>query len=313
MTKYDLAWESVGVSVACPLAFSVLVPSVVVPSLKVIVPVGVLPPAGAFETVAVKVTALPTREGFWPETSDVEVANSTVCDRIGDVLIAWALSPPYSAVIEREPADENEALKVAFPPANGAVPNIAAPFLNVTVPVGAGKLEDDPTVAVKVTDCPTKLGFDDEVTVVVVGSKAMVNTFAPKDDCRSGLVTVTLFDPSGVPTVETFTVSEVGLLNVVLFTATPLFTDASRRLAKPGPPTSGPGSKNPSPPPDEPEMVTLTDDWPGGTSAGFALMIGGGGGAFNLVTCTDHLPWALANSWKVHMVMSSSGSTTVCE
>jgi hypothetical protein len=61
------------VKVACPEALSVPVPSVVAPSLKVTVPLGVPPPLAGV-TVAVKVTACPTVLGFGDDDSVVTVA-----------------------------------------------------------------------------------------------------------------------------------------------------------------------------------------------------------------------------------------------
>ena len=51
-------------SVACPEASRVLVPSITAPSMKVTLPVGVPAPGGEAETVAVKVTDWPNTEGF---------------------------------------------------------------------------------------------------------------------------------------------------------------------------------------------------------------------------------------------------------
>ena len=62
-------------NVATPDAFSVLVPSVVVPSLNVTVPVGVTAPGAVPATVAVKVVDWPKVEGFALEPSVVEVAD----------------------------------------------------------------------------------------------------------------------------------------------------------------------------------------------------------------------------------------------
>ena len=65
------------------------------------------------------------------------------------------------------PTDSDEVVKVALPPERLAVPNVAAPSRNVTVPVGVPTPgETALTVAVKVTDCPNTDGFTDEVTVV---------------------------------------------------------------------------------------------------------------------------------------------------
>ena len=59
--------------VACPLAFNVPVPSVVVPSLKVTVPVGVPAPGGFTLTVAVNVTDWPKTDGLTEEATVVVV------------------------------------------------------------------------------------------------------------------------------------------------------------------------------------------------------------------------------------------------
>ena len=65
------------------------------------------------------------------------------------------------------PTKSDDVVKVALPPERLAVPNVAAPSRNVTVPVGvpvAGATAL--TVAVKVTAWPKRDGFVDEVTVV---------------------------------------------------------------------------------------------------------------------------------------------------
>jgi hypothetical protein len=54
---------------------------------------------------------------------------------------------------------------------SGTVASAVAPSLNVTVPVGVPPLPD--TVAVKVTESPTLLGFFDEVIVVVVAVRTL--------------------------------------------------------------------------------------------------------------------------------------------
>ena len=61
------------VNVAVPAADSGLVPIVAVPLRKVTVPVGVPAPGAVTETVAVKVTACPTADGFGEEDNDVVV------------------------------------------------------------------------------------------------------------------------------------------------------------------------------------------------------------------------------------------------
>ena len=75
------------------------VPSCVVPSRKVTVPVGELPEAGC--TVVVNVTLCPYVDGFRLELTAVEVtALFTVCAKTPDVLPARFAFPPYDAVME---------------------------------------------------------------------------------------------------------------------------------------------------------------------------------------------------------------------
>jgi hypothetical protein len=64
---------NVTVSVAVPVADSGLVPMVIVPLRNVTVPVGVPAPGGVTVTVAVKVTACPTADGFADEVTVVDV------------------------------------------------------------------------------------------------------------------------------------------------------------------------------------------------------------------------------------------------
>ena len=82
------------------------------------------------------------------------------------------VSPPYEAVIECEAtlSVEVENVAVCTPPtvASVPVPNVVAPSLNVTVPVGepeAGAVAL--TVAVKVMEAPENDGLAEETTVVV--------------------------------------------------------------------------------------------------------------------------------------------------
>ena len=72
------------------------VPSVVVPSLNVTVPVAVVD-----EIVAVKVTEDPNADGFADDdTAVVELALFTVWVRADEVLVLQFESPPYAPVIE---------------------------------------------------------------------------------------------------------------------------------------------------------------------------------------------------------------------
>jgi hypothetical protein len=80
-------------------------------------------------------------------------------------------SPPYVAVIEREPAESVEVVKVALPVAPSVpVPRFVPPSLNVTVPVGVPVPLVCATVAVKVTEFPyvEEPGLAESVVVVGV-------------------------------------------------------------------------------------------------------------------------------------------------
>ena len=73
------------------------------------------------------------------------------------------------------PTASDEVASVALPELKLAVPSVAAPSRNVTVPVGvpvAGATAL--TVAVKVTNWPKRDGFNDEVTVVELKALATV-------------------------------------------------------------------------------------------------------------------------------------------
>jgi hypothetical protein len=135
------------VKVAFP-RLSLSVPSTVAPSLNVTVPVGVPEVAGF--TVAVKVTAWPTADGFTEETTEVvDAAWVTAWERAGEVLAPKLASPLYTAVMECVPTVSVEVVNVAVPALSEPVPNATVPFLNVTVPVGVPDVAV--TVAVNVT------------------------------------------------------------------------------------------------------------------------------------------------------------------
>jgi hypothetical protein len=59
-------------------------------------------------------------------------------------------------------------VKLAVVPVRLPVPNVLVPSLKVTEPVGVPVPVATVTVAVNVTDCPTELGFTEEVILVVV-------------------------------------------------------------------------------------------------------------------------------------------------
>jgi len=86
-------------NVATPAPFSVPMPSVVAPSLKVTVPVGLPEPGDTAKIVAVKETDWPKTEGLAEDVRDVVLAAAlTVCVKV-PVLIWKLLSPEYTAVI----------------------------------------------------------------------------------------------------------------------------------------------------------------------------------------------------------------------
>jgi hypothetical protein len=66
------------------------------------------------------------------------------------------------------PPVSDDVVNVALPPDKLPVPSVAPPFLNVTTSPSGGAPELELTVAVKVTACPMVLGFNEDVTPVVV-------------------------------------------------------------------------------------------------------------------------------------------------
>lgn len=170
------------VKVVQPALFNVPVPSVVAPSMKISVPVGV-PVAGASTlTVPVKVTDCPHTDGFTvAETAALMEPLLRVWVKTGEVLPVKKPSPLYTAVIECEPTTRLDVLNVANPEAlKVLVPRVVAPSLKATVPVGVPVPGGTTmTVAVKVSDCPISEGFADDTTAVDVG-------FAAITDCVKG-------------------------------------------------------------------------------------------------------------------------------
>src|SRR6266487_4300184 len=121
-------------NVVWPRASSVPVPSVVVPSLKVTVPVGV--PKLWSETVAVNVTDWPNTEGFVEEVNVVVVLSLlTVCVSVGEVLPLTLASPPYTAVIGWLLGVNIEIVNIACPELRLTAANGVAPSLKVIVVV----------------------------------------------------------------------------------------------------------------------------------------------------------------------------------
>src|SRR2546422_6736176 len=93
---------------------------------------------------------------------------------------------------------------------------------------------------------------------------------APMATWPSGFVMVTFLDPDEAAVVSRVSVTWVGSVKVTPVTVTPPETVAAIRLAKPGPPGSEPGSKNPDPEAEVPVIATLTDGSPEQTPEGAA-------------------------------------------
>src|SRR5207247_1245517 len=127
-------------------------------------------------TVAVKVTDCLNTDGLTEELTDVVVPYFTVCVSLGDVLAVKFASPPYDALIEREPTAGVLVANVAGPePFRVPVARVLGPSLKVTVPVGVpAPLVLAFTVAVKVTGCPDTDGLIEETTPVVVPGSVVV-------------------------------------------------------------------------------------------------------------------------------------------
>ena len=82
------------------------------------------------------------------------------------------LSPPYTAVIERLPAEREEVVYVAVAeaplPDNVPLPKTVVPSLNMTVPVGVLVPPALVTVAVNVTESPIFEGLLFDAILVTV-------------------------------------------------------------------------------------------------------------------------------------------------
>ena len=142
----------------------------VAPSLKLTNPVGLVP-----VTVAVKVTFVPTIDGFAELLSAVVVAAPpllTTCEKIVLVEPLLVASPLYTAVMLWVPTARllvaQAAVRILPEPVKATAEHAAievAPSLKFTVPVGALPL----TVAVKVTLVPKVDGVNElPIPVVLV-------------------------------------------------------------------------------------------------------------------------------------------------
>jgi hypothetical protein len=165
------------VKVATPLVFSVPVPSVVVPSRKVTVPVGV--PEVLDEIVAVNVTGAPL------DTEAAELTNAAVVGvsvmvsvTAAEVLPAKFALPLYLAVIECAPTASVDVVKVATPlPFSVPVPSVVVPSRKVTVPVGVPEVLDE-IVAVSVNGLPLNAAAAELTNAAAVAVGVIVSVIA---------------------------------------------------------------------------------------------------------------------------------------
>lgn len=154
------------VRLAAPLD-TVAVPMVLVPSLKVTVPVGVGP-----AMVAVNVIEAPKVLGFVLDANVVaETVLLTVWTTGDDVLVPLLPSPPYTAVMLWTATLKLETVSVATnDPFNVALPIEVAPSIKVTVPVGAIPV----TVALNVAGELNAVGVESVTKAVLVGATLTV-------------------------------------------------------------------------------------------------------------------------------------------
>lgn len=101
----------------------------------------------------------------------------TVCDSAEDMLLEKLALPEYTAVMECGDAlaVSADVVNVAVPALSALDPNVVAPSLKVTVPVGVPPNGPGTTLAVNFTDCPNVEGLSDELKKVCVGPGFTVN------------------------------------------------------------------------------------------------------------------------------------------
>src|SRR6058998_2690870 len=104
--------------------------------------------------------------------------------------------------------------------------------------------------------CPEHAGLS--LAAVGVGG-TVVKMAVPVLDWPSGFVTVTSLVPHIAPTVDTSTVSCVGVSKARELTETLPLMATAMCFWKPGPPVSGPGSKNSDPETDAPATIIGAD------------------------------------------------------
>ncbi len=102
----------------------------------------------------------------------VEYLLFTTSVRAVEVLAAKLPSPAKAAVIELDPVFRDEVVRLAMPLDKGAAPKTVVPALKVTRSPSGGTPKLELTVAVRMTGCPIRIGFADELIPVVVGAFA---------------------------------------------------------------------------------------------------------------------------------------------
>ena len=168
-----MAWPPVAaklvVNVAVPPVPTATVPRTALPSLKVMVPVGVPPPGATAATLAVKVTAWPVTAGLTDDPrATVVAARLTVTAAAAEVLPAKPMVPEKEAVSAWVPMPSDTGT-VAWPAAlTGSKPRTVLPSRKMTKPIGVPAWEL--TVAVSVSICPKTAVAVDVLSVVVVAA-----------------------------------------------------------------------------------------------------------------------------------------------
>jgi hypothetical protein len=182
-------WEPTASEAACMVAMPetiVAVPSGVLPSRKVTVPVEV-PEAAA--TVAVRVTGWPTTIWLAETWSSVVVWMSagavTTSVTTAEVDALKPVAPVYWAVRLCMPAAREDSWTVTTPEVfTVPLPRDVPPSRKVTIPVALP--EDAVTVAVRVTDWFVTAGLGDATSaVVVVAAAGALTTSATIDDVEA--------------------------------------------------------------------------------------------------------------------------------
>ena len=160
--------------VATPAPFSVPVPSVVAPSLKVTVPVGVVGPVTC-ATVADSVVGWPKSDGFTELVSVVAVFSTTTSVPVFVAVPAWHVPPPFPASTVSVVEPGGVAFAVAMVRVEFTLPPVLVTELGLNdavAPTGSavvtlrGEVHELPfplkfTVTVNAVELPGATGFGD--------------------------------------------------------------------------------------------------------------------------------------------------------